>query len=106
MSEYGGSRSTDPETSHDAAKFDTSFLQQQVLFTLLKEGPLTSEEVSEILQINLVSISPRFRPLVEKGFVIDTGERRKNKSGRSAILWKAVRKEETLKMLADKDKEP
>lgn len=92
MVEYGGARSTDPDTSHDSAKFDTSFLQQQVLFTLLKEGPLTSEEVADILKINLVSVSPRFRPLAEKGLIVDTGHRRKNRSGRSAILWRAVPK--------------
>jgi predicted transcriptional regulator len=101
MSDYGSSRSTDPDTSHDAAKFDTSFLQQQVLFTLLKEGPLTSEEVSELLHINIVSISPRFKPLLNKGLIMDTGQRRKNRSGRSAILWRAVVNDRTLAMLEE-----
>ena len=101
MSEYGSSRSTDPDTSHDAAKFDTSFLQQQVLFALLKEGPMTAEEVSEHTGISQQSLTPRFRPLAEKGLIMDTGERRKNRSGRSAILWRAVVNDRTLAMLEE-----
>ena len=44
------------------------------------------------MKINLVSVSPRFRPLAEKGLIVDTGHRRKNRSGRSAILWRAIPK--------------
>lgn len=84
-------RNTDPETSHEAAlNLDANLLERLVLETLLKHGPLTSEGVADLLKISLVSISPRFRPLVNKGKIADTGVRAKNKSGRSAILWRAI----------------
>jgi hypothetical protein len=37
------------------------------------------------------SVTPRFAPLIRKGKVIDTGERRKGNSGRSQRVLKAVR---------------
>ena len=101
MSEYGLARNSDPDTSKDAAKLNTTFLQQQVLFCLLKNGSCTAEEVSELVGISQQSITPRFRGLVEKGLIMDTGERRKNRSGRSAILWRAVVNDRTLAMLEE-----
>lgn len=90
--EFGLARNTDPDTSHDAAhSFDAAELELIVWNTLYQWGPMTSEQVAEFLNINLVSISPRFRPLVNKGAIIDTGEKRRNRSGRSAILWKAIK---------------
>jgi predicted ArsR family transcriptional regulator len=84
----GLARYTDPSTSHDAAEsIDTTQLERMVFNVLKEYGPQTSEQVAEKLKMPLVSISPRFRPLANKGKIIDSGERFKNKSGRCAILW-------------------
>jgi hypothetical protein len=37
------------------------------------------------------TISPRFAPLMRKGFIYDTGERRKASSGRSQRVMKVVK---------------
>jgi predicted transcriptional regulator len=102
--EQGAARITDAETSKEAAKLNTSFLQQQVLSVLIKEGPMTAEQVSEFTGISQQSLTPRFRPLAEKGLIMDTGERRKNRSGKSAILWRAIIKEQMIRMM-EKDYE-
>jgi len=36
------------------------------------------------------TISPRFAPLIRKGFIADTGEKRKAKSGRSQRVMKII----------------
>jgi DNA-binding MarR family transcriptional regulator len=99
--QQGAARITDADTSKEAAKLNTTFLQHQVLLTLIKEGPMTAEQVSEFTGISQQSLTPRFRPLVEKGLIMDTGERRKNRSGRSAILWRAIIKEQTMHLLEE-----
>ena len=77
-------RSTDPETSHDAAaSIDANRLELIVLeeFKGAKKG-LTAEELSKRLPgLPLNTITPRIAPLVRKGYLIPTG-RRKASSGR------------------------
>ena len=77
-------RSTDPETSHDAAaSIDANRLELIVLeeFRGAKKG-LTAEELSKRLPgLPLNTITPRIAPLVRKGYLIPTG-RRKVSSGR------------------------
>jgi len=38
------------------------------------------------------TISPRFAPLVRKGFIEDTGERRKASTGHSQRVMKVIKK--------------
>ena len=86
-------RNSDPNTSHMAAddiQPHVTNLQHMVLSALQDNGAMTTEQVAEYLGINIVSISPRFRPMAIRGVISDTGERRQNKSGRSAIVWRAV----------------
>lgn len=81
----GLARSTDPETSHDAAKLiDASRLEMIVLeeFRGAKKG-LTADELAKRLPgLPLNTITPRIAPLVRKGYLMPTG-RRKASSGRS-----------------------
>jgi hypothetical protein len=88
--EYGRSRGNDPATAKDAAhSVKTAELELKVVETLAKAPDgLTSHEVAERLDVQLVSISPRFRPLVEKNLIRDSGEKRKGESGRFSIVWK------------------
>lgn len=91
-------RSSDPYTSHLAARdVDVSAMEVTVLGTLIKNRPgLTIYEITEITRESMVSISPRIKPLVCKGLIRDSGRRRKNPSGRTAIVWVLEEEEETL----------
>ena len=85
-------RRRDPETSKAAARsVPVGDLEAKVVDTLRKyPGGLTSQEVARILDMELVSISPRFKPLSEKNLVMPTTLRRRGASGRASIVWKAV----------------
>ncbi len=78
-------------TSQEAAeaiKPSVAYLQRAVLRAFADGGPdLTADECATILMENVLSIRPRFSELKEKGMIADTGQRRKNKSGRNAIVW-------------------
>jgi len=91
-------RTTDPETSHDAAASIRSerirASQVAVLDTFRQHGPLTQEElVTRYARAPMQSDSglrTRASELVALGKLVDTGKRRKLKSGRKAIIWRAA----------------
>jgi Winged helix DNA-binding domain len=86
-------RAADPETSHAAAKsVPVTNLEAQIIYWLRthREGA-TTHELSDFLNLPLVTVSPRMRPMARKGLVVDSGERRAwNGSGKS-IVWKAAK---------------
>jgi hypothetical protein len=51
---------------------------------------LTADEAAELLCESVLSIRPRFSELVELNMIEDSGMRRKNQSGRAAIVWLAI----------------
>jgi hypothetical protein len=63
-------------------------LRQQVLNALYWHGPQTADEVAARLKESVLSIRPRVSELAVEGRVVATAERRKNASGRSAIVWR------------------
>lgn len=85
-------RCTDPVTSHRAAAtVDTSALEDIVLGYLRERlGGATSYEIASVLRMSLVTVSPRLRPLVKKGLVVDSGRKECGESGRSRIVWVAA----------------
>jgi len=90
-------RRTDPVTSEDAARSirpETSRLENVVLDTLKKRGERggTTGELAEITGMSLVTVSPRIKPLVRKGYVEDSGQRRSGISGRKSTVWRAILK--------------
>lgn len=86
-------RTTDPDTSVAAAiTLDPTRLESLVLDSIrhFGESGATMDEVDRALpDVRAGSISPRFKPLMEKGYVIGDGRTRKaiysNKQQR--ILW-------------------
>jgi hypothetical protein len=69
-------RRSDPATSRAAAsRVNVNALEQLVVDTLRKFGPCTSHEIAFYCKRDLVSISPRMRPLVVKGIVRECGTR-------------------------------
>jgi len=57
---------------------------------VLKVGPRTADEVAAVMGKSNLSIRPRITELVLQGRIFDTGERRRNASGKSAIVWRVV----------------
>lgn len=51
-------------------------------------GPATADEIAERLGVSVLAVRPRFTELLRNGQIDETGERRKNASGRSAKVWK------------------
>ena len=93
----GGARNTDPETSHEAAEsIDTTALERIVYDTIkmFPNGCIGDDVVKMLPQFGIQTISPRYAPLLRKGWIVDTGEKRKARSGRSQRVMKAVTKEE------------
>lgn len=84
--ETPGYRPTD--TSYAAAQsVDASKLQKLVVGALAQYGPMSADECAGKLGCNILSIRPRLTELKRLGRVIDTGERRKNSSGRRAAVF-------------------
>lgn len=86
-------RNEDPDTSHEAADNTegeiASHLEKKVIKALeLNPQGLTNHQIVEITHIVWNTITPRVRPLVRKGLVVDSGERRTGPTNRRCIVWK------------------
>lgn len=88
--DYARSRRSDPATSKAAAaSVDVTALEKRVLEALAVR-PMTSHELAAYLCLELVTVSPRLRPLADKQLVADSDMRRLTPSGRKAIVWRAT----------------
>lgn len=80
----------DLETSEDAAdeaQGRAPFWRLMVLQDLSLHGPSTADEIARRLKASILTIRPRCSELRNTRQIYDTGERRKNTSGRSAAVW-------------------
>jgi hypothetical protein len=87
-------RKDDPDTSMDAAeKVDSTTLERQVYEVIAKhpDGCIAEEVMSHFPNHGVQTISPRFAPLLRKGLIKDTGERRKASTGHSQRVLKAIK---------------
>lgn len=90
-------RTTDPETSVDAAEAAGAIIaghEGMILRTLHSRrsrvwSGLTSEEIGDVTGLGHVAVARRMRAMADRGLVIETSERRVNRSGIKAIVWKA-----------------
>jgi hypothetical protein len=86
--------STTSQSSARAIAPDARSLREQVYALLKREQlftrGLTDEEIAFRLSMNPSTERPRRIELQRAGLVIDSGERRKTKSGREAVVWVAV----------------
>jgi len=88
-------RTTDPDTSINAAeKVDSTKLEQQVYEVIAKypDGCIAEEVMSHFPNHGIQTISPRYAPLIRKGFIEDTGERRRASTGHSQRVMKVIKK--------------
>ena len=63
---------------------------------LIRQTPRTADECADIMSESILAIRPRVAECVAMGDLVDSGVRRKNSSGRSAIVWKAVEAQSSL----------
>jgi len=62
-------------------------LQQLALETIRDAGGLTSDELAGRLGVERWAMRPRTAELRKLGLIIDTGQRRRNCTGRASIVW-------------------
>lgn len=77
-------------TSKAAAKAvakDAKKLAQACLECLKAWGPATSDEVAEELGESILAVRPRMSELYAKSKIVNTGNTRRNASGKSATVW-------------------
>lgn len=86
-------RKDDPDTSHQAAaKVDTTGLEQLVYEAILAfgdKGCISDELLRLFPTYPYSSITARYRALMNKGYIVDTGERRRGRSGRNQRVMRA-----------------
>lgn len=82
----------DPDTSVEAAEsIDPTRLELMVLGAIRRLGPCISDEVREQFPgAAYSSITARYRALLDKGMIRDTGQRRPGKSGRGQRVMVAT----------------
>lgn len=55
---------------------------------VLKTRPMTADETAAALNQSVLTIRPRLTELLRMGVIEDSGERRRNESGKLAKVWK------------------
>ena len=77
------------ETSREAAEAisATAPLLRERCLDCLSLGPKTPDEVAERLGLSILSVRPRISELARMGRIRDTGQRRRNRSGKRAKVW-------------------
>ena len=85
-------RKTDPETSEQAAESVPVMRLENLVYEAIKGSMdgLTPEQIENLTGLRSGSVTPRIAPLIRKGYIYDTGERRKASSGRSQRVLKVV----------------
>ena len=86
----GFKATTTSAAAADKMEGKAELLRKRVLGVLRTSGALTADEAAASMGESVLSIRPRFSELRLDGLIEDTGERRKNHSGRSAIVWRAT----------------
>lgn len=92
MHQSGAFRGSDPDTSRKAAKsIATTDLEDKVLSVVasLKDGCIPEQVYNALPEYGMVTLSPRFAQLTQKGLIFDTGYRRTASSGRTQRILKA-----------------
>lgn len=98
LTDHEMARTTDPETSHIAARKNRVTRKNQrgrILMAHFEEGPMTDEECQTKLGIRMNSMTRRTE-LFQAGFLENSGTRRRTSTGSEAIVWKITPEGEAL----------
>lgn len=86
-------RKNDPDTSHEAASgVDTTRLEAMVYEAIKSfgsDGCISDQILNRFSQYPYSSITARYRSLMDKGFIEDTGKRLPGRSGRKQRVMRA-----------------
>lgn len=84
-------RSTDPATSHAAAKqLDFAFELCSIIMICLKRRPGTFEEIASRTRLRPDQVWRRLSDLEKMGLARPTTETRRGSSGRQQRVWEAI----------------
>lgn len=85
-------RKTDPETSKEAAESVPVARLEKIVYEAIKAAPegLISEQIENRTGLRSGSVTPRIAPLIRKGYIYDTGEKRTASSGRAQRVLKVA----------------
>lgn len=78
------------DAAAESLKDYAGVIGRRIWCVLDKLGPTTCEDLERITGMKHQTVSGRLAVLRDNGRVVDSGERRKNFSGRMAIVWRAV----------------
>lgn len=81
---------TDTSKRAAAAARGRKLEMQTRAIVLLRAKPLTADEIAEYLGESVLYVRPRIAELSKAGRIADSGERRKNISGQTAIVWRVA----------------
>jgi hypothetical protein len=88
-------RHDDPDTSHASAKkVDSSKLEGMVYDAIRffgERGCISDEIRQHFAHLPYSSVTARYKALIDKGFIEDTGERRAGNSGRPQRVMRAIK---------------
>ncbi len=83
-----GSQNTDTSRGAAVAAEPTADSIRGLCLDALKTyGPMTADETAERVRLHILTVRPRMTELHQLQLTRDTGLRRKNASGRPAIVW-------------------
>lgn len=84
-----GYQKTDTSKSAANSNYPGKLTAKDRVLQLLQKVPneLTTEEISDVLQIPYPTVQPRLSELQNENKVIDSGKRGKTKWGKSCIRW-------------------
>ena len=86
-------RTTDPETSHDAAEsmYDEATAQREHIHQwLIVHGGMTADGLDQALGLRVTSAGRRLSELEASGEVRKTDRKDVTRSGRYATIWEAI----------------
>lgn len=87
-----GFKAKDTETSRVAAdqmEKPAETIRRRCL-EVLRIEPLTADQVADALQLSVLTVRPRISELNKQGKIGPTVERRRNASGKRAVVWTAI----------------
>lgn len=78
------------EAAAEAMQDRAETLRAKALDAISRQ-PATADEVAGQVGASILAMRPRITELAKMGRIEDSGERRKNASGRSAIVWRSTK---------------
>jgi len=88
-------RRNDPHTSQEAAKAVNTTAMEQLVYEVIVAHPngcIQDEVLAHLASYPYSTVTARFKSLIDKGYIFDTGLTRPGKSGRKQRVLKSTEK--------------